>query len=126
MTGLTNGTSYTFTVRAKSAVGWGPYSATSNSVTPTAPMTQSIMITGTRDTSDPRHIRVKGSTKGLVGKEVVPYVRFPGQSGATPGTGVRTVSPDGTFAWKRKTGKRIYVYFQHASIRSNTVSIAPR
>ena len=126
VTGLTNGTSYTFTVRAKSAVGWGPYSATSNSVTPMAPITQSIMITGTRDTSDPRYIRVKGSTKGLVGKEVVPYVRFPGQSGATAGTAVRTVSPDGTFAWKRKTGKRIDVYFQHASIRSNTVNIAPR
>ena len=38
----------------------------------------------------------------------------------------RTVASDGTFTWQRKTGKRIYVYFQHASIRSNTVNIAPR
>jgi hypothetical protein len=32
--GLTNGTTYTFTVRARNAVGDGPESAASNSVTP--------------------------------------------------------------------------------------------
>lgn len=38
VTGLTNGTSYTFSVRATGANGTGPFSAASNSVTPTLPV----------------------------------------------------------------------------------------
>jgi LPXTG-motif cell wall-anchored protein len=34
VTGLTNGTTYTFTVKAINAIGTGPESAPSNSVTP--------------------------------------------------------------------------------------------
>lgn len=37
VTGLTNGTSYTFTVAAQNASGYGPESSASNSVTPTLP-----------------------------------------------------------------------------------------
>ena len=37
VTGLTNGTAYTFTVAAINSVGTGPASAASNSVTPTDP-----------------------------------------------------------------------------------------
>jgi hypothetical protein len=37
VTGLTNGTSYTFTVKATNGVGTGPASTASNPVTPTAP-----------------------------------------------------------------------------------------
>ena len=35
MTGLTNGTAYTFTVTATNSAGTGSFSAASNSVTPT-------------------------------------------------------------------------------------------
>ena len=37
VSGLTNGTTYTFTVAATNAVGTGPASAASNAVTPTGP-----------------------------------------------------------------------------------------
>ena len=123
VTGLTGGTTYTFTVRALNGAGWGLYSAPSNAVTTPA---KSILITGSRDASDDRYVRVQGTTTDLAGRQVTPYVRFPGQTGATAGTGVRTVSEAGTFAWKRKTGKRIEVYFQHAEVRSNTVTISAR
>ena len=126
VTGLTDGISYTFTARALNGAGWGPYSSPSNAVTPTAPVVKTILITGSRDASDDRYIKVSGTTTDLAGKQVTPWVRFPGQSGATEGTGTRTVGADGTFTWQRKTGKRTYVYFQHAEVRSNTVTIAPR
>lgn len=38
ITGLTNGTSYTFTVAAQNLLGYGPESSASNSVTPAAPV----------------------------------------------------------------------------------------
>jgi hypothetical protein len=45
VTGLTNGTTYTFQVRAVNLVGAGPYSAPSNAVTATAPITAPVAPT---------------------------------------------------------------------------------
>lgn len=126
VTGLTAGTTYTFTARALNGAGWGAYSDRSNAVTPTAPARPSIVISGSRDAADPARIRVTGITMGMVGERVTPFVRFPGQPEATAGTGVQTVAADGTFTWSRKTGKKTYVYFQHASTRSHTVVIPAR
>jgi hypothetical protein len=61
-----------------------------------------------------------------VGEQVTPWLRFPGQTSYTAGTGVRTVAADGTFAWSRRTGKKVYVYFTHGSVRSSTVTIPAR
>lgn len=123
VTGLTGGTTYTFTVRALNGAGWGAHSAPSNAVTPIA---KSIVITGSRDASDDRFVTVKGTTTDLAGKQVIPWVRFPGQTDYAAGTGVRTVSADGTFTWQRKTGKKTYVYFELLAVRSNTVVIPAR
>jgi hypothetical protein len=126
VSGLTNGTAYTFTVRALNGAGWGVSSDASNAVTPRATPVKTIQITGSRDASDTRVVRVSGTTTGLVGEQVTPWVRFPGQGSFTAGTGVRTVAADGTFAWSRATGKKVHVYFTHVSIKSNTVVIPAR
>jgi hypothetical protein len=47
VTGLTNGTSYTFKVKATNAVGTGPESVASNAVTPATPATSDITASGT-------------------------------------------------------------------------------
>lgn len=109
-----------FNVAARNGDGWGPESVASNAVVPRAP---SIVISGSRDRTDTRFVRVRGTTADLVGKRVTPYVRFPGESAYTAGIGVQMVGADGTFTWSRKTGKRISVYFVYADVRSNTVAI---
>jgi predicted phage tail protein len=45
-TGLTNGTAYTFRVRAVNAAGTGPFSAPSNAVTPVAPTAPAVPTIG--------------------------------------------------------------------------------
>jgi hypothetical protein len=39
---------------------------------------------------------------------------------------VQTVSADGAFTWQRVTGKKTYVYFRAADVRSNRVIIPAR
>jgi hypothetical protein len=87
---------------------------------------KTIQITGSRDAVDTRVVRVSGTTTQLVGEQVTPWVRFPGQTTFTAGVGVQAVAADGTFAWSRATSKKVHVYFTHGSIKSNTVVIPAR
>jgi hypothetical protein len=125
VTGLANGTSYTFTVRARSAVGWGPYSVPSAPVTPQAPASPAITIVGSRTEVRGRPgVLVSGTTTGLVGREVTAWVRLAGQTAYRTGA-TRVVDAEGAFTWQRVTGKKTYAYFTAGDIRSNRVIIPP-
>lgn len=126
VTGLSQGTAYTFSARAMNGAGWGPWSAPSNAVTPSAPTGPTITITGSRDLSDTRVISVKGTSTGLgMGAILRPWLRFPGQGSASPGASTILVDVDGAFTWQRATGKRVRVYVATADgmTKSNPVVI---
>jgi hypothetical protein len=123
VTGLTNGTTYTFSVKALSGAGWGEASAPSNAITPKAAPLPTITITGSRDG---QRITVTGTATHLGGETVRPWIRFPGETTYSQGSAVIPVAADGSFTWSRKSGKKIYVYVAHESARSNTVVIPAR
>jgi len=128
ITGLTNGTSYTFTVRALSGAGWSVASAPSNAVIPSAepppPPTASITITGTRTGTK---ATVEGSTTGFgLGGMVTAYTRTargtPYAEGATTLLGM-----DGAFEWSRGVSRKktLWVYFAADGVKSNILRLTP-
>lgn len=121
--GLTNGTAYTFRVRALTGAGWSASSEPSNAVVPRASAGPAIVISGSRDG---KRIEVTGSTTGFgMGAILNPWVRLSGQSTYAQGSAQVLVSMDGTFQWGRTTAKKASVYMQtpDGSVRSNTVTI---
>lgn len=126
VSGLTNGTPYTFTVEALTAAGWSAASSPSNGVTPRPSPTPTIVITGSR--AD-RRISVTGETTGLgMGGLLRPWVKLAGDSRFTRGHATILVNADGSFEWGRRTSKETSVYIATAdrSTRSNLVVIAER
>jgi hypothetical protein len=96
------------------------------------PTTQSIIIEGERQN---RSIIVGGATQGIAGGTVVrPWIKFPGQTEYSQGTAQRTVAiidpaeQIGEFAWQRRTGKKIYVYFrtEDGAVQSTRIIIPAR
>ena len=123
ITGLTNGTTYTFEARALNGAGWGPWSTPSNTVTPVAPPPPSITITGSRGTgADRRIVFVTGTSTGLDAQQVRAHVKLRGHTTYRPGRFV-TVSADGSFTWQRITGKKTYIYFTGNGVQSNRIMI---
>jgi YVTN family beta-propeller protein len=125
--GLTNETAYTFRVRALNGAGWSPWSTPSAVVTPTAPASPSLVISGTRqDVSGKPGIRIVGTATDLgQGAVLHPRIRFPGQTTYTEGTARILVDTTGDFTWQRSTGKKTYVYVAtpDGTLRSNRVTI---
>ena len=87
-----------------------------------------IVITGTRgDGRDAGRIYVHGVTIGLVGAVVVPWIKVPGQKAYVRGSARPLVGADGTFTWRRSTGKKAYIFFTSASgIRSKAIAVEAR
>ena len=127
ISGLTNGTTYTATVRALNGGGWGPYSTASAAFTPQPSVTPSITITGTRaEVRGKPGVAVTGTTTGFgMGAILRPWIRFPGQTSYTQGTATILVDVQGGFTWQRRTGKKAYVYVktEDGTARSNRVVI---
>jgi hypothetical protein len=124
--GLTNRTSYTFTVEALNGAGWSVKSAPSNPVTPQPDVTPTILITGYRGTGDATgRVYADGTTTHLAGTTVQTRVRVAGQPEYADGS-TRAVSADGTFTWQRRTNKKTYLYFTTEGISSNRIIIQAR
>lgn len=130
VTGLTNGTTYSFTVTALSGAGWSPVSSPSNQVTPKAepptPVISLVLDRGTRS-ADGRHdrIRTTGSSTGIPeGTLLTPYIRYGGQKEFTQGLATIVVQADGTFRWTReiRSNRRVTGYVAWAPINSNKVT----
>ena len=120
--GLTNGTAYTFTVKALTGAGWSAASEPSNAVVPSA-SDRSIVIAGSREG---RRVVVSGTTTGFgMGGELNPWVRLSESGSFIPGKATGLVSADGTFTWERRMPRRggISVYFEGGGVRSNTVVV---
>jgi YVTN family beta-propeller protein len=120
---LTNGTTYTATVRALNGAGWGPYSTASTAFTPQSPVVPSITITGTRgEVRGKPGVVVTGTTTGFgTGAILRPWIRFPGQTSYTQGTASILVDDQGDLTWQRRTGKTIYISIrtEDATVKSN-------
>ena len=92
---------------------------------PPAPCTnKTISITGARIKIDGKDgFRVVGTTTCLDGQKIVPFFRFPGQTGYTEGTARPNIEVNGSFEWLRKTSKKVYTYVMVGDVKSNVIII---
>ena len=93
VTGLTNGTAYTFTVKASNAVGAGAASAASNSVTPAATTVPGAPIIGTATAGNAQATVKFTAPASNGGSTVTGYIVTSSPAGGTDsGTGTTSLS----------------------------------
>ncbi len=111
VTGLTNGTAYTFKVTATNAIGTGPASAASNSVTP-APPTAPGAPTGVTAAAGNASATVSWTAPSNGGSAITSYTVTPfiGTTAQTPTT--VTGSPPATTATRDRPDQRHRVHVQ--------------
>ena len=93
ITGLTAGTAYTFTVAAINAIGTGPDSAASNSVTPTAPPQPPGQVTGVSATAGKEQATVSWTAPASNGGSAITSYRVTPYIGAAAQTPISVTAP---------------------------------
>ena len=126
VTGLTNGTAYTFVVTALNGAGWGAPSVASAPVTPSAPVVRSLALFEGQRVSDGRHdrIRTAGMSTGIpAGARLTPWIRYGATGEFKQGVASIVVDDKGGFTWTRQIRKdrsfQAYVAFE--DLESNRV-----
>ena len=118
VTGLTNGTVYTFSVEARNDEGWGPASQASAAVTPQAP---SVTISARRAG---RAVELYGVATSIApGAIVTVWWRSGKQQEFMASPVVVRVDQSGSFTWQRRINpaKRFEAYAFIGEVQSNTV-----
>ena len=121
ISGLVNGTTYTFSVQALTGAGWGPSSEPSNAVTPVESPVPTIAIEGKRTH---RVVSVTGRTTGFgMGALVTPWLKRGAGQPFEQGKDV-LVDERGGFTWSRRVGAPVVlVYFTSDDVRSNELKL---
>ncbi|MCU1413979.1 MAG: tandem-95 repeat protein, partial [Microbacteriaceae bacterium] len=95
VTGLTNGTSYTFKVRAHNSDGWGAYSGPSTAITPYGTPTAPTSLDGSASGAAPATVSFTWGAPSTTGGGSVTY-HYSYDGGATVATTSRSYSSSGS------------------------------